>query len=81
MKLIIRKHILSLFEDGELIRIKSTGEIFTYHLGEGGANFSTTVIIQLKSGYYSIGSLWTSQVEKVNKDGVVIDDFKQYENI
>jgi len=81
MKYIVRKHILSVFEKGELIRIKDTGEVFTYHSGEGGANFSTSVIIQLRYSNEILGSLRLSEVEKVNKNGDVIDDFARYENI
>lgn len=81
MKYIIRKHILSVFKEGELMRVKDTGEIFTYHSGSGGANFSTSVTIQLRYSTAEIGSLRLSQVEKVNEKGVVIDDFSQYENL
>lgn len=81
MKYIIKKHILSVFEEGELMRLKDTGEIFIYHSGSGGANFSTIVTIQLRYSAVELGSLRLSEVEKVNKDGDVIDDFTQYENL
>ena len=74
---------MSVFEKGELIRIKETGEVFTYELGSGGANFSTyvTVTVAKDRFRFDLPLLWLADVEKVDINGNVIDDFSQYAGI
>ena len=72
------KHIISLFEKGDLMRIKNTGEVLTYESGTGGANFSSYVVVLCGRTLVDMPLLWIYQVEKVDKSGVVIDDFDRY---
>jgi len=78
----IYERIQSVFKKGELLRIKETGEVYTYEKGEGGANFSTIVTISVNNGKFTteIGMIWLHSVEKVDKSGNVIDDFSSLRN-
>lgn len=74
----IYKHTMDLFKEGELLRIKETGEVFTYHSSTGGANFSSCVVVQAGYEQARLPSLRIHEIEKVNKHGVVIDNFEQH---
>ena len=75
----IYKHIMDVFNCGDLIRIKATGEVFIYHSATGGANWSCYVTIDTsRLGLAELPSLRLHEVEKVDKKGTCIDDFSQY---
>jgi hypothetical protein len=75
----ICKRLMDLFNKGELIRIKETGEVFTYESSTGGANFSSYLVINVNENLIEYRkSLLVNNVEKVDLQGNVIDDFKQY---
>lgn len=72
----IYKRLMDVFVQGELIRIKETGETFIYQSSTGGANFSSYLCV-------SVGGTWVhwrkalhvDEVVKVNASGAVLDDF------
>jgi hypothetical protein len=72
---------MDLFVRGDLIRIKNTGEIFIYVSSVGAANWRSYLTIGIRSMEFEIGSYWIDNVEKVNADGSVIDDFSQYKHV
>ena len=74
----IYKHAMDLFKQGELVRIKETGEVFTYHSSTGGANFSSYLVLQVGRILVDYPQVRVHEIEKVNKHGVVIDDFEQH---
>lgn len=76
----IYKRLMDLFDKGELIRIKKTGEVFTYESSTGGANYSSYLIVNVCGKLVEYPkSLHVDAVEKISITGNVIDDFKQYE--
>jgi hypothetical protein len=75
----IYKRLMDFFNKGDLIRIKSSGETFVYESSTGGANFSSYLVINLQETLVDYKrSLHVDDVEKVNAQGYVLDDFKQY---
>ena len=74
----IYKHTMDLFKQGELLRIKETGEVLIYHSSTGGANFTSCVTVSVGSVITDLRPLRIHEIEKVNKHGVVIDDFEQH---
>lgn len=76
----ILKRLMDVFVKGDLIRIKSSGEVFIYDSSTGGANFSSYLNVNVAGKVIEYGrSLHVDEVEKVNSRGVVIDDFKKHE--
>ena len=74
----IYKHAMDLFKKGELLRIKETGEVLVYESSTGGANFTSSIVVQVGYDLARLRSMRIHQIEKVNKHGVVIDDFEQH---
>jgi hypothetical protein len=76
----IYKRLMDLFNKGDLIRIRETGEVFMYEASTGGANFSSYLIANVCGRLVEYPrSLHVDAVEKISINGDVIDDFKQYE--
>ena len=71
------KHIGDNFNVGDLIRFKSSGEVMKYHSSEYSCNYIWTVYVDIRGTKIHAGSYNIGGLEKVNSDGVVIDDFKQ----
>ena len=72
------KRLDDVFESGELIKFKKTGEVFIYHSSNGGANFSSGLTVALSNSEHYLGLTMLDDVVKVDIDGNVIDDFEQY---
>ena len=71
---------MELFNKGDLIRIKETGEVFFYESSTGGANFSSHLVVNVGDTLIEYRKfLHVDDVEKLDHQGRVIDDFKQYE--
>ena len=69
---------MDVFSKGELIRIKETGEVFTYESSTGGANFSSYLVVNVGGTLIDWRrSLHVDDVEKMDTNGNVADDFKQ----
>lgn len=73
----IYKRFDDVFKKGELFRVLDTGEIFSYESSSGGANFSSHVTVMLMEAIpvRLPRSMRLHEVEKVDKQGNVIDDF------
>jgi hypothetical protein len=70
---------MDLFVQGELIRIKKTGEVFIYESSTGGANFSSYLVITVGNALVEYRTLLlTNDVEKVDAKGHVTDNFSQH---
>tara|TARA_R110000851_G_scaffold292430_1_gene446939 strand:- start:227 stop:481 length:255 start_codon:yes stop_codon:yes gene_type:complete len=75
----IYKRLMDLFVKGDLIRINATGEVFRYEDSNGGANFSSYLIINIGGTLVEYSkSLHVDNVSKVDLAGNLIDDFKKY---
>ena len=73
------KRLMDVFEKGELIRINETGEVFTYEASSGGANFSSYLTVNIAGTLVEWNrSLLIDDVTKVNKAGMVLNDFAEY---
>ncbi len=73
------RRLMDVFSKGELIRIKKTGEVFTYESSTGGANFTSYLVINVTGTAVDYrGSLLIDDVEKVNVRGDVLDGFEEY---
>ena len=70
---------MDVFEKGELIRIKGTGETFIYESCTGGANFSSYLVVNVGGKLIDWRrSLHVDDVVKVDGSGAVIDDFEAH---
>ena len=75
----IYKRFMDVFVKGELIKIKSTGEVFTYESCTGGANFSSYLVVNVGGTLIDWSrSLNVDDVLKVDIDGLIIDDFESH---
>jgi hypothetical protein len=75
----IYKRFMDVFVKGELIKIKSTGEVFTYESCTGGANFSSRLVVNVGGTLIDWSrSLHVDDVLKVDIDGLIIDDFESH---
>jgi hypothetical protein len=76
----IYKRLMDFFCKGDLIRITKTGEVFIYESSTGGANFSSYLIVNIGGTLIEYRTLLhVDEVEKVSREGLVLDDFKQHE--
>lgn len=77
----IYKRLMDAFNKGDLIRIKETGEVFTYESSTGGANFSSYLVVNVGGTLIDWRrSLHVDDVEKMDVNGNVADDFRQLRN-
>ena len=73
----IYKRLMDVFNRGDLIRIKETGEVLTYETSTGGANFSSYLVVNVGGTLIDWSrSLHVDDVEKMDVNGLVEDDFK-----
>ena len=73
----IYKRLMDVFNRGDLIRIKETGEVLTYETSTGGANFSSYLVVNVGGTLIDWRrSLHVDDVEKMDVNGLVEDDFK-----
>ena len=73
------KRLMDVFNKGELIRLKETGETFVYENSTGGANWHSYLVVNV--GGVSVNwnrSLLIDHVVKVNCEGSVLNDFEEY---
>ena len=71
---------MDVFEKGQLIRIKKTGEVFTYESSTGGANFSSYLVVNVSGVLVDFkDSLHVDDVERMDISGAVMNDFKYLE--
>ena len=72
---------MDVFNKGDLIRIKETGEVFTYESSTGGANFSSYLVVNVGGTLIDWRrSLHVDDVEKMSIDGDVKDTFNSLRN-
>lgn len=69
----IYKRFSDALNQGDLFRIKETGEILVYDSMEGGANWSSYVnVVVAGKIIVQTGCLWVHQIERIDNTGKVI---------
>tara|TARA_R110000851_G_scaffold322362_1_gene488359 strand:- start:37 stop:282 length:246 start_codon:yes stop_codon:yes gene_type:complete len=77
--MITYKRLMDVFNKGELVRIKNTGETFLYESSTGGANFSSYLVVNVGGTLIEWrGALHVDDVEKVSENGRVLDNFENH---